>query len=201
MRPAAARNVRREFLFALERNRKVKSGLHLHPGLRSAAESLGKTNCHFRRNRGPFIDNVVESLARDAEHLGYPPGRDPLRTIHITIQLPTAPPKRDISTLLALGHFYFALTLPDGRNGRIQPIRVEIDREDDGRILANPRRRPEGSTPLSCALDGKTPASRMAELHFLLPRQRRDRLQPHWRKSEETPAYALRTCESTHAVR
>src|SRR5664279_2226162 len=84
------------------------------PPLGSLTTLIGLKAKPPRSTRGALHCRSVTEPARRLG-LGYPPGRDPLRTIHTTIQLPTAPPKQDISTLLALGHFYFALT--DDRPG------------------------------------------------------------------------------------
>lgn len=44
--------------------------LKAEPELSSTAEGLRKPNCHFRGNPGLTVDQIVQSLARNAQHLG-----------------------------------------------------------------------------------------------------------------------------------
>ena len=49
---------------SLPRLGKIIIKLHLEPGFRTAAESLGKPDGHFRRNPALAVHNIVERLPR-----------------------------------------------------------------------------------------------------------------------------------------
>ena len=59
-----------DFVLAPRSDCQIKRRLHLHPGIRGAAEDLGEADGHLRRNRRLLIDDVVQRLARDAERFG-----------------------------------------------------------------------------------------------------------------------------------
>jgi hypothetical protein len=60
--------------------------------------------------RGLMTDAFFGASPVVASALGVRSGATPHGRIHITMPPPAGPSKQDISTLLGIGHFYFALT-------------------------------------------------------------------------------------------
>ncbi len=60
--------------------------------------------------RGLMTDAFFGASPVVASALGVRSGATPRGQVHITMPLPAGLSKQDISTLLGIGHFYFALT-------------------------------------------------------------------------------------------
>jgi hypothetical protein len=60
--------------------------------------------------RGSIADAFFGASPVVASALGIRSGATPRGPIYITMPRPAVPSKQDISTLLGIGHFYFALT-------------------------------------------------------------------------------------------
>ena len=59
-----------DFGFGPKRFGKIVVRLHAQPSLRGAAESFGKTNCHFWTDAGALIDQIVQRLPGNTQNFG-----------------------------------------------------------------------------------------------------------------------------------
>src|SRR5580704_18946440 len=97
----------------------VKSSLAVFAFIRPRPQLESSTTlmCPLQSQKPPSTDAREFLICRSVTEPAPSPrpwafrlGATPCGPIHSTIQSPTTLPKQDISTLLGLGHFYFALT-------------------------------------------------------------------------------------------